>query len=74
MLSYVLVIELLYHRSTAEAEMRWLAAALLALRAAQAAAPPVSINLQTSWSAPPILLEILSVHPHLPLPYPTDGQ
>lgn len=41
--------------------MKWAAAALLALSAVRAGAPPVSINLQTSWGAPPILLEILSV-------------
>ncbi|CAK9782754.1 hypothetical protein CC85DRAFT_260485 [Cutaneotrichosporon oleaginosum] len=39
--------------------MKWLAAALAAATAL--AAPPLSVSVETAWSAPPLLLEILEV-------------
>ncbi|KAK4688056.1 UDP-glucose:glycoprotein glucosyltransferase, partial [Tremellales sp. Uapishka_1] len=40
---------------------RWLAALALGVTAVIASSPPLSISLETSWPAPPIILEILYV-------------
>lgn len=39
--------------------MRWAVVAALVGGVAGATSPPLSISLETSWPAPPILLEIL---------------
>lgn len=43
--------------------MKWLAASLAAALACAtaAAAPPLSVSVETAWPAPPLLLEILCV-------------
>jgi len=38
--------------------MKWLAAAAV-LALARAASPPFSVSVETAWSAPPLVLEIL---------------